>query len=89
MKLKAILVTGTPAAGKTTVAKALAEETGYRYIDVKELIKEKSLSEGFDEKRKCDIIDENKLRKILDEMIETTDKCLVIDSHMSHFSTNK
>lgn len=89
MKLKAVLITGTPSTGKTTVAKALAEEMGCRYIDVKEIIKEQGLSEGYDKKRKCDIVDENKLRKILDDMIEKTRECMIIDSHMSHFSTNK
>jgi len=89
MKLKAVLVTGTPSTGKTTVSKALAEEMSCKYIDVKEIIKEQGLNEGYDDKRKCDIVDENKLRKILDNMIENTKGCLVIDSHMSHFSTNK
>ncbi len=38
--MSAILITGVPGAGKTTVAKKLAEKLGYDYINVNELVEE-------------------------------------------------
>lgn len=81
---KSIIVTGTPATGKTTVAKAIAAKIKTKYIDVTAIIKRFNLSEGYDNERKCDIVDTAKLNKILKQMIEESDKILVIDSHMSH-----
>ncbi len=83
--MKAILVTGTPATGKTTVAKAIAEELDCEYVDVKEVIKNNNLEESYDEKRHCGVVDEDKLKEILEDMINKSENCLVIDSHLSHF----
>lgn len=82
---KAIIVTGTPATGKTTVAKAIAAKIKARYIDVTAIIKRFNLSEDYDNERKCDIIDTAKLNKVLKQMIEESNKILIIDSHMSHY----
>jgi len=81
---KAIIVTGTPATGKTTVAKAIAAKIKAKYIDVTEVIKEYNLSECYDKERKCKIVDTAKLNKVLKQMLEKSDKILIIDSHMSH-----
>lgn len=82
--MKAICVTGTPCTGKTTLAKKLAKEKDSVYIDVNKIIKEHKLSEGFDKKRNCEIIDTEKLNKILIEKIKSSKKQLIIDSHLSH-----
>jgi adenylate kinase len=88
--MKVIIVTGTPATGKTTVAKAIAKQLDFHYVDVKRLIKDNNLSEGFDEERDCDIIDENKLSKfIVDNVIKAYNRNVVIDSHLSHFIPKK
>ena len=80
---KAIIVTGTPATGKTTLAKALAKKISADCIDVTAIIKDCKISEGYDKERKCEIVDTNKLNTMLKQMIEESDKTLVIDSHMS------
>ena len=82
---KAIIVTGTPAAGKTTAAKMIAEHINGTYIDVNIIIEEKNLSEGYDNEMDCKIIDTDKLNLSLIEMIDNSQKTLVIDSHMSHY----
>ncbi len=79
-----IIVSGTPGTGKTTFAKKLAKEKNYKYIDVKKLINEKNLSEGYDKKRDTEIIDTNKLNKALIVIIKEN-KDIVIDSHLSHY----
>jgi len=80
-----ILVTGTPGTGKTAVAKALADSLGCRYVDVKEVIRRHTLEESYDEKRHCGVVDEEKLKIILEEMISKSETCIIIDSHLSHF----
>jgi adenylate kinase len=83
--MNSILVTGTPATGKTMVAKTLAESLGCKYVDVKRVIREHKLEGSYDEKRHCGVVDEEKLRKILENMISESKTCLIIDSHLSHF----
>lgn len=82
--VKVIIVTGTPGTGKTTVAMRLAKKMEYEYVDVNKVISRDKLSEGYDRKMKCKIIDEKKLSKALLRMIKGADNGLVIDSHMSH-----
>lgn len=78
-----IIVSGTPGTGKTTLSKQLAKELMYTYIDVSQIITDYNLSEGFDKKRDCDIVDTKKLNEILIRLIKKT-KNLIIDSHLSH-----
>jgi len=79
-----IIITGTPGTGKTRLAKKLAKQKNYEYVDVNKLIDEKNISEGYDKKRKSKIIDIKKLNKELIKIIKK-DKNLVIDSHLSHY----
>jgi adenylate kinase len=85
MAKKVIVITGTPCTGKTTLAKAVAKEFDYNYIDGKKIIKEKKLAVGYDKKRRCDIIDERQLAKVFEDIIRNSKKSMVIDSHMSHY----
>ncbi len=84
-----ICVSGSVGTGKTTYAKRLAKKLKARYIDVNEIIKKYKLSEGYDKKRKCKIIDIKKLNNILEKIIKESKESLVIDSHMSHFLNPK
>lgn len=87
--MKAIVVSGTPGTGKTTVAKALAKKKNYEYLDVNRLIKEKKLYDSYDRKRKCNVVDVKKLNKSLIKLIKQSKKKLVIDSHLSHHLPKK
>ncbi len=90
--MKVIIVTGSPGTGKTTLSKKLAEDIAFNYVDVTELIKEKGISDGYDNDKKCLIVDTKKLNK---ELINTIEKCdnsvkgIVIDSHLSHYLPSK
>ncbi|THH04241.1 hypothetical protein EW146_g10231 [Bondarzewia mesenterica] len=57
-----IVITGTPGTGKSTHAQLLAEESPIplKHINVGDLIKEKSLHEGFDEEWQSYTVDEDK-----------------------------
>lgn len=83
-----IIVTGTPGTGKTTLAKKIAKEKRYTYLDVNKVIDEKKLSSGFDKRMDCKIIDTKKLNKELIKIIKDNKK-LVIDSHLSHYLPSK
>ncbi|KAL1217913.1 Adenylate kinase isoenzyme 6 -like protein [Cardamine amara subsp. amara] len=54
-----LLITGTPGTGKSTTASALAEATNLRYICIGDLVKEKNLHDGWDDKFGCYIINED------------------------------
>ena len=86
---KGICVSGSIGTGKTTYAKRLARKLKVRYIDVNKVIQENKLSEGYDKKRKCKIVDIKKLNKVLERIIKESKESLIIDSHMSHFLNPK
>lgn len=76
-----ICVSGTPACGKTFYAKKIADALNFKYVDVKEIIKENALEEKYDKKRDCNIIDTKKLNTELMKLKGN----VVIDSHLSHY----
>lgn len=82
--MKAIIVSGTPGTGKTTVAKALAKKLKTRYLNVNRLIKPYRLAENYDKKRKTKIIDIKKLNQAINNEINKTRKRCIIDSHLAH-----
>jgi len=79
----AIIVTGTPGTGKTTVAKQLAKEKHYQYLDLNEFSRIAGAIEGKDEERDTMIVDEEKVVKALVNAIKKDPK-VVIDGHFSH-----
>ncbi len=87
--MKAIIITGTPGTGKTTVSKKLASLMNYTYIDVNEIIKKQRLSKGYDRKRNCKIIDVKDLSNALVSVIRDSKTPLIIDSHLSHFLSKR
>jgi len=83
--MKVYIVSGSVGTGKTTFAKKLAQEKNANYIDVNAVVKAYDLDEGYDEKRKCKIVDVEKLNKVLIKIIKESDRDLVIDSHLAHY----
>jgi len=100
--MKTIIISGSVGTGKTTIAKKLAKKLKYRYVDVNKIIKEKKLREKYDKKRRCYVIDTEKLNKSLISLIKSSDtslaraggreksiKGIIIDSHLSHYLPKK
>lgn len=79
----AVIISGTPGTGKTTLAKKLAASLKWKYIDVNAVIAEEHLQEKYDAARQCVVVDVKKLTKALLARIKA-DQHLVIDSHLSH-----
>jgi adenylate kinase len=82
MNKQVILITGTPCVGKTTVAHQLSKELDALYINLTELAEKENLTMGKDEKRKSVIINEDKMRRKICEIIAKTEKSsVIIDGH--------
>ena len=60
-----ILITGTPATGKSTLGAELASRTSLNYINIGELAKQEELYDGWDEKYDCHVLDED---RVIDEI---------------------
>lgn len=58
---KIIIVTGTPGVGKTVLGKLLAEEAGYQFLSLGDLVKSEGLHKGFDRQAESYIVDERAL----------------------------
>lgn len=56
-----ILVTGTPGAGKTHLAKAIAENYDMRFLEISRIVQDNHFTEGIDETLDCPILDEEKV----------------------------
>lgn len=88
--MRCIIVSGSVAAGKTTVARALAKKLRAQYVDVKKiLVRHKEVVAGYDRKRKTKEVDVRKLNAVLIKLIKHAKKTLVIDSHLSHYLPKK
>jgi len=75
-----IAISGTPATGKSTVAKLLAKKLGCKYIDLNRIAEKKNLYAGYDSKRGVKIVDID----LIENEIKTMKVDLVLDSHYSH-----
>ena len=78
---KAILVTGTPGVGKTTVSHKLASKLDALYISITELVKKQKLITGIDENRQTLIADTKKVSKQLQEILANTEGSIIIEGH--------
>ncbi|MCS7122379.1 MAG: AAA family ATPase [Candidatus Micrarchaeota archaeon] len=65
-------ITGTPGTGKTTISKLLSKRLGYKYIDIKDIVKQNGLGKEVDVER---------LEEILREILRGRDD-YVVESHL-------
>jgi adenylate kinase len=77
-----VLITGTPATGKTTTAKALTAKLNAEYINLTDYAKTNKLTLGEDEERKTIIIDEERMQTKLAETITASNNInIIVDGH--------
>lgn len=82
MSMRIVLVTGTPCVGKTSVARLLASKLDALYVNLTELAVRENLISGKDEERDSIIVNENRMRHKIREIIEGCDQNdIVIDGH--------
>ena len=90
MDKQVILITGTPCVGKTTVAKELTTHLDTLYINLTELAKQHNLILAEDTTRKTTIINENKMRHKLNDIINNSNNAtIIIDGHYAAAVTPK
>jgi len=82
-KGRAILVTGTPGTGKTTVSRLLAKAVHAKYVSPEILLPRKGIDYTYDERRKTCIVSIRRLRSSLASLAGRTDRGLIIDSHIA------
>ena len=77
-----LCISGTPATGKTTIAKLLAKKLKWKLIELNKLAEDKNLYCGYDRKRNVKIVDIEKVKKDVEGLKE---KNLIIESHYAHY----
>jgi adenylate kinase len=80
MKHKLIVISGTPATGKTTLAIWLAKKLKIQRLDLHDYYKQ--ISTGYDRSGKCYDIDVKRFEKLVREKLKQSD--LVVDTHIAH-----
>ncbi|KAK1284502.1 hypothetical protein QJS10_CPB21g00343 [Acorus calamus] len=78
-----ILMTGTPGTGKTTTSSLVADAIGLRHIDVSDLVRRRSLHDGWDEDFDCHVINEDLVCDELEDMMEEGGN--IVDYHGCDF----
>ena len=78
-----LLVSGTPATGKTSVANVLGEKLGWKVISLNDFAREKNLYCGYDEKRETKVVDIDRVKEDVRKLIETEEN-LIVESHYAH-----
>ncbi|MFH1682901.1 MAG: AAA family ATPase [Candidatus Woesearchaeota archaeon] len=78
--MKTIIISGTPASGKTTLGKRLAKELKFNFFDLEPILE--NISEGYDRKKQCLVIDIKKLNREVVKVLNGSKENLVISSHL-------
>ncbi len=82
MLKQVILLTGTPCVGKTSVSRLLSSKLDASCVNLTELAIRENLVCGKDKERDSIIIDENRLRRKISEIIKNCNKGkIIIDGH--------
>ena len=89
MSKRVILITGTPAVGKTTLAKELARQLNAHHVNLTELSEKEHLALREDKERGTTVIDEGKMRRKLKQLITHAASDVVIDGHYAAAVTPK
>ena len=61
-----MLITGTPGAGKSSLADAIAKKIGHKYINVGDIVKDKKFFSSYDDEFDTYIMDEDSEDQLLD-----------------------
>jgi len=76
-----ISVSGTPGTGKSAAACIAAERLGWELVELNKFAEIKNLYAGYDEERKCKIVDIERMKK---EISKISSKNMILESHYAH-----
>lgn len=78
----AVIVTGTPGTGKTTLSRKLAKQTGAKYVSLTDFVSRHRLYTGIDRERKSKIVDLASTRERLSDLVSETNALSIVDTHI-------
>ena len=76
------VITGTPGTGKTTISTRVAKRMSADHLSVTTLIRRYRLQAGFDYKRRTRILDLDKTRAKLSQLLQRRVRVVVVDTHL-------
>ena len=82
-KETAVLVTGTPGTGKTTVSRLLAKKLRASYVNPRILLRREGIDYVYDRKRRTRVVSLKRLDQALGKYTARADRGMVIDSHIA------
>ena len=80
----AILISGVPGVGKTTVSRLLAEKMGSQLVNASHLAERESLTTGSDLLRETSIVDLNRIRERLSTIVKESKGSVIVEGHFAH-----
>ena len=80
---KAIVVTGSPGVGKTTLSKLLAKHYQALHVDLSSMARERGLILGVDEERGSLIVDEARVVKAVEGVVKKYPKLVIVEGHFA------
>lgn len=86
--MTAVIITGTPGTGKTSVSKILSEKLGFRLVHVNDLIDEKHLYSGHHPSKGYKIVDLDELSIEIEKLIKENED-MIVEGHLSHYFENQ
>ncbi len=85
---KVIIITGTPGTGKTTISQVLADMIDAIHLEVSRYAEEEGCVLWEDEKRDTSVVDMEKLTALITEMVNSSEKSIILDGHYGHDLVN-
>jgi len=80
---KIVVITGTPAVGKTTISRLLARTLGGAHSDLGRIVKQKGLTLGFDSERGTLVADTHRLSELVVERARKENRPTVASGHLA------
>ena len=82
-KETAVLVTGTPGTGKTTISRLLAKKLRASYVNPRILLRREGIDYVYDMKRRTRVVSLKRLDQALGKYAARADRGMVIDGHIA------
>ncbi|MCY3410553.1 MAG: adenylate kinase family protein [Candidatus Heimdallarchaeota archaeon] len=89
MPAKALVISGSPGTGKSTLVQKLSEQWGIMSINLFDFATQYNCVEGKDEARDAIVVDEDKLYDALEQYLEAGYGVVLIDSHYGDITPEK